>query len=127
MVTVGDFIKKLESIYPYLIPKTPRRLDEGEYLQTPEQLARFETFSACINCMLCYAACPQFGENPDFIGPGVLALLHRYNGDSRDGGQRGAWTSSNGRWRLELHRRRLLLRGLSQACRSGQRGQPEQD
>ena len=35
--------------------------------------------------MLCYAACPQFGLNPDFTGPGVLALLHRYNADSRDG------------------------------------------
>jgi fumarate reductase iron-sulfur subunit len=37
--------------------------------------------------MLCYAACPQFGANPDFIGPGAMALLQRYNGDSRDGGQ----------------------------------------
>ena len=36
--------------------------------------------------MLCYAACPQYGLNPKFIGPGVLALLHRYNADSRDGG-----------------------------------------
>ena len=87
VVTVADFIKKIESIYPYLIPKTQRRLDEGEYLQTPLQLARYETFSDCINCMLCYAACPQFAENPDFIGPGAMALLQRYNGDSRDGGQ----------------------------------------
>jgi fumarate reductase iron-sulfur subunit len=37
--------------------------------------------------MLCYAACPQFGENPDFLGPGVFALLERYNSDSRDGGR----------------------------------------
>jgi fumarate reductase iron-sulfur subunit len=87
VVTVGGFVKKIESIYPYLIPQTPRRLDEGEYLQTPTQLAQYESFSDCINCMLCYAACPQFGENPDFIGPGVMALLQRYNGDSRDGAQ----------------------------------------
>ena len=51
------------------------------------ELSRFENFSDCINCMLCYAACPQFGENPDFLGPGAFALLQRYNGDSRDGGQ----------------------------------------
>ena len=87
VVTVGDFVKKIESIYPYLIPKIPRSLADGEYLQTPAQLARYEPFSDCINCMLCYAACPQFGENPDFIGPGAMALLQRYNGDSRDGGQ----------------------------------------
>jgi fumarate reductase iron-sulfur subunit len=87
VVAVGDFVKKIESIYPYLIPKIPRLLAEGEYLQTPAQLASYEPFSDCINCMLCYAACPQFGENPDFIGPGAMALLQRYNGDSRDGGQ----------------------------------------
>ena len=62
-----------------------RTLAEGEYLQTPAQLEQILQFSSCINCMLCYAACPQYGLNPDFIGPGVLALLHRYNADSRDG------------------------------------------
>ncbi|MFN7220700.1 MAG: 4Fe-4S dicluster domain-containing protein, partial [Burkholderiales bacterium] len=63
-----------------------RTLEQGEYLQTPEQRDRYEQFSSCINCMLCYAACPQYGLNPEFTGPGVLALLHRYNADSRDGG-----------------------------------------
>jgi fumarate reductase iron-sulfur subunit len=87
IVSVDGFVKKLEGIKPYLIPKEPRTLAQGEYLQTPEQLERIESFSSCINCMLCYAACPQFGLNPDFIGPGVLALLHRYNDDSRDGGR----------------------------------------
>lgn len=101
VVTVGGFIKKIESIYPYLISKTQRRLDEGEYLQTPLQLARYETFSDCINCMLCYAACPQFAENPDFIGPGAMALLQRYNGNSRDGGQAKRMeivNTDNGAW-----------------------------
>ena len=36
----------------------------------PQQLERYEQFSSCINCMLCYAACPQYGLDPDFIGPG---------------------------------------------------------
>ena len=36
--------------------------------------------------MLCYAACPQYGLNSKFVGPGIMALLHRYNMDSRDGG-----------------------------------------
>ncbi|RBP05068.1 fumarate reductase iron-sulfur subunit [Roseiarcus fermentans] len=87
VVSVGDFVKKIESIYPYIIPKTPKTVEEGPYLQTPAQMAAYESFSDCINCMLCYAACPQFGENPAFIGPGAMALLQRYNGDSRDGGQ----------------------------------------
>lgn len=87
VVSFGAFIDKLQSVKPYLIPKAPRTLDDGEYRQTPAQLEQFESFSACINCALCYSACPQFGLNDQFIGPGVLALLHRYNADSRDGGQ----------------------------------------
>jgi fumarate reductase iron-sulfur subunit len=87
VVNVEGFIEKLESIKPYIIPVEPRTLEQGEYLQTPEQLEKIEQFSSCINCMLCYAACPQYGLNPEFTGPGVLALLHRYNADSRDGGQ----------------------------------------
>ena len=85
VVNVRDFIAKLERITPYIVPKEPRRLDQGEYLQTPAQLDQFLQFSGCINCMLCYAACPQYGLDSAFIGPGVLALLHRYNADSRDG------------------------------------------
>ena len=87
VVSVDKFVEKLESIKPYIIPKTPRRLDQGEYLQTPEQLEQFEQYSSCINCLLCYAACPQYGLDPNFVGPAALALLHRYNADSRDGGQ----------------------------------------
>lgn len=85
VVEIDDFIAKLERIKPYIIPKQPRRLDEGEYLQTPQQLEQFRQFSACINCTLCYAACPQYGLDPEFMGPAILALLHRYNADSRDG------------------------------------------
>ena len=85
VVDAGDFINKLESITPYIVPSEPRELADGEYLQTPRQRDEYEQYSSCINCMLCYAACPQYGLSPDFTGPGVMALLHRYNADSRDG------------------------------------------
>ena len=87
VVDMTGFVKKLESIKPYIIPKEPRTLKQGEYLQTPEQLEKFRQFSGCINCALCYAACPQFGLDSKFTGPGILALMHRYNADSRDGGR----------------------------------------
>jgi fumarate reductase iron-sulfur subunit len=87
VIRPDDFISKLESIKPYIIAKEVRRLDQGEYLQTPAERDRYEQYSSCINCMLCYAACPQYGMNQEFMGPGVLALLHRYNSDNRDGGQ----------------------------------------
>ena len=40
-------------------------------------------FNMCINCMLCYAACPIYGLDPKFIGPAAIALAQRYNLDSR--------------------------------------------
>jgi len=87
VVNIEDFIDKLESITPYIVPKEPRTLEQGEYLQTPHELELFEQYSSCINCLLCYAACPQYGLNDKFVGPAALALLHRYNVDSRDGGR----------------------------------------
>lgn len=85
VVDIRDFIGKLEGITPYIVPKQARSPDDGENLQTPQQLAMFEQFSSCINCLLCYAACPQYGLDDQFLGPGAIALLHRYNADSRDG------------------------------------------
>src|SRR5512140_1514563 len=44
VVGAADFIRKLESITPYIVPKEPRSLAQGEYLQTPAQLERFNQF-----------------------------------------------------------------------------------
>jgi fumarate reductase iron-sulfur subunit len=85
VVGIDDFVQKLQGIKPWLVPKEPRTIADGEHLQTPAQLERFEQYSSCINCLLCYAACPQYGLDSSFTGPGALALLHRYNADSRDG------------------------------------------
>jgi fumarate reductase iron-sulfur subunit len=87
VVGMENYMKRLEGIKPYLIPREARSPEQREYLQTPQQMDRYSQFSACINCMLCYAACPQYGMNPEFIGSGHMALLHRYNADSRDGGR----------------------------------------
>lgn len=86
VVVMDDFIEKLESIKPYIIPAQEKSIDDGEYLQTPEQMAKYKQFSMCINCGLCYAACPQYALNKEFTGPAALSLLARYNRDSRDAG-----------------------------------------
>ena len=88
LVTVmDDFMEKLGSVKPYIVPREDKPLDEGEYRQTPAQLAMFKQYTACINCLLCYSACPQYALNEGFVGPGALALAHRYNLDSRDLGR----------------------------------------
>jgi fumarate reductase iron-sulfur subunit len=87
VTVIDDFMAKLARVKPYLIPKEPKPLDAGEYRQTPAQLNRYKQYAQCINCMLCYAACPEYALIPRFIGPAAIALAHRYNQDSRDGGR----------------------------------------
>jgi fumarate reductase iron-sulfur subunit len=88
LVSVADdFMAKLKRVKPYLIPGQPRTLEDGEYKQTPAQLKKYRQYAMCINCMLCYAACPEYGLQPKFIGPAAISLAHRYNQDSRDGGR----------------------------------------
>jgi len=85
VVNFDDFMHKLTEVKAWMIPKEPRTLDEGAYIQSPGELAEYKQYTMCINCMLCYAACPVYGHEPDFIGPAAIALAQRYNKDSRDG------------------------------------------
>lgn len=87
VTVVDDFVAKLARVKPWLIPKEERPLEAGQYRQTPAELKRYKQFTLCINCMLCYAACPEFALIPKFVGPAAIALAHRYNLDSRDGGR----------------------------------------
>jgi fumarate reductase iron-sulfur subunit len=87
VVDTDGFMDKLKRVKPWLIADQIKPLSEGEYRQTPEQKAEYDQYSMCINCMLCYAACPVAGLEPEFVGPAAIALAQRYNYDSRDGGQ----------------------------------------
>lgn len=86
VIEMTDFVVKLQSVKPWIIRADEKPLSEGEYLQTPEQLDNYKQFSMCINCLLCYAACPVYGLDQHFIGPAAIALAQRYNQDSRDQG-----------------------------------------
>jgi len=101
MINIDGFLDKLQSVKPWLIRDEEQSLEEGEYLQTPGELAKYKQYTMCINCMLCYSACPVVGTEEDFIGPAAIALAQRYNLDSRDqgaaqrhpvlGADEGAW------------------------------------
>ncbi|MFP6601306.1 MAG: succinate dehydrogenase/fumarate reductase iron-sulfur subunit [Pirellulaceae bacterium] len=86
VINMEGFLDKLTEVKAWLVPKEEKPVSEGEHLQTPAELAKYKDFSMCINCMLCYSACPVFGHHEEFLGPAVIALAQRYNLDSRDGG-----------------------------------------
>jgi len=86
VVDLSGFLSKLRKVEPWIIREEEKPLAEGEYLQTPAQMALYKSYSMCINCLLCYSACPIVGLEPDFVGPAAIALAQRYNLDSRDQG-----------------------------------------
>ncbi|MEN8182885.1 MAG: succinate dehydrogenase iron-sulfur subunit [Myxococcota bacterium] len=88
VVELEGFMEKFRAVKPWIIRAKERALAEGTHRQSPRELSHFKRFSACINCMLCYSACPVISHEPDFLGPAVIALGHRYNLDSRDEGAR---------------------------------------
>lgn len=82
-----DFLVKLRRVQPWIVRETESPPAQGEYRQTPDELAAYRSYAQCINCMLCYSACPIYELEPGFLGPAVIALAQRYNLDSRDQGR----------------------------------------
>src|SRR5215211_5937395 len=53
VVEIGDFMRKLPRVKPWIIREEEQSPAEGEYLQTPAEMAEYQQYSMCINCMLC--------------------------------------------------------------------------
>jgi fumarate reductase iron-sulfur subunit len=87
VVVLDDVVEKLQRAQTYIVRKDEAPPATEEYKQPPAALKKFKQYTMCINCFACYAACPQYALDKEFIGPAVLALAHRYNLDSRDQGR----------------------------------------
>ncbi|HEY5841528.1 MAG TPA: succinate dehydrogenase iron-sulfur subunit [Mycobacterium sp.] len=101
VVSIDDFMRKLPTVQPWLVHTDEPGIADGEFLQTPAELEEYKQFSMCINCMLCYSACPVYASEPDFLGPAVIALAQRYNLDPRDQGSHqrlDVLADANGVW-----------------------------
>jgi fumarate reductase iron-sulfur subunit len=88
VVELEGFMEKFQKVKPFILRAKELAVEAGPTRQSPAELDDFRQFSMCINCMLCYSACPVVATEPDFLGPAALALGHRYNLDTRDEGQR---------------------------------------
>jgi fumarate reductase iron-sulfur subunit len=86
VIDMGDFMEKLVEVKPWIVRQLEAPLAAGAHLQTPDEVDSYRQFSQCINCMLCYAACPVYALDSRFLGPAAIALARRYNLDSRDQG-----------------------------------------
>jgi fumarate reductase iron-sulfur subunit len=87
VVVLDDVMEKMHRARPWIIREDEPPPPDEEYTQSRAALYKFRQYTMCVNCMCCYAACPQYGLDQSFIGPAALALAQRYNLDSRDQGK----------------------------------------
>lgn len=82
VVDTDDAMDKLHQAKPFI--KKVKADPELENPQTPKQMKKYQQANQCIKCLLCYSACPVYGNDKKFVGPAAGALAERYNKDSRD-------------------------------------------
>ncbi|NMM99463.1 (2Fe-2S)-binding protein [Bifidobacterium sp. DSM 109958] len=88
---IDPMLDQIRRLRPYLEAKGELRttadgkVNAFEYLQSPEELARYEQLTNCIACGVCEGSCPVFAGGDAFIGPAALIAASRFVNDSRDG------------------------------------------
>lgn len=87
---LSSMIAQLKRLEPYLQAQDVQTRNSSgklaiiEFLQHPEQLAKFELLSNCIMCGVCEGICPVYAGGEAFIGPAALINAARFINDSRD-------------------------------------------
>ncbi|EPI55747.1 succinate dehydrogenase/fumarate reductase iron-sulfur subunit [Gardnerella vaginalis] len=87
---LSPMIAQLKRMEPYLQTQNVQTRNSSgklaiiEFLQHPEQLAKFELLSNCIMCGVCEGICPVYAGGEAFIGPAALINAARFINDSRD-------------------------------------------
>ena len=87
---IDSMLEQIRRLKPYLIhhnaikTREDGKVDVLEYLQNPQELAKYELLSNCIACGVCEGACPVYAGGEAFIGPAALINQARFINDSRD-------------------------------------------
>jgi len=83
IVDMQPFWQDLERVNPY-VSTAARRLEEREFLQSPQTRGQLNAMGNCIMCGACYSECNGKEVNQDFVGPHALAKAYRMVADNRD-------------------------------------------
>lgn len=90
IVDIDPMLNQIRRLKPYLIADgvlattEEGKVDVFEYLQRPDQLAKYEVLTNCIACGVCEGACPVYAGGEAFVGPAALINEARFVNDSRD-------------------------------------------
>ncbi len=83
VVDQEGFFTRYRKISPVFRPAFP--LPPKEQPMDSAGVKELETYTNCILCASCYAACPVNAEDEEYIGPAALAKLYRFAIDPREG------------------------------------------
>jgi succinate dehydrogenase / fumarate reductase iron-sulfur subunit len=83
---MAPFYGKLREMTPWLVPDEEHP-PEREYLMENKRALYLSQFAACIQCAVCYSACPIEAIDKDYVGPAALTKAFRYCYDPRDHGK----------------------------------------
>lgn len=78
-----DFWAKYEYVRPWLIADVDPH-PAKENLVTPHDAELIEEADHCVQCGVCYYACPAVEVNENYLGPAALAKAYRFTADVRD-------------------------------------------
>jgi len=78
-----DFWQKYDKVKPYLVDEIDEH-PQSENLISPEDAHKLDEADHCIQCGVCYYACPVVEVNEEYTGPAALAKAARFNFDVRD-------------------------------------------
>ena len=78
------FFQNHSEIKPYVIRADVNVRENTEFEQSPKEVNSYLVFSGCIDCGLCFSACPTNATDAIFLGPQALAQSYRFLADSRD-------------------------------------------
>ena len=120
LVNMAPFYERMERVQFTPVRVAEPILDEtsGRPAVQPSPVLRYED---CLECGLCFSACPIFGTDPEYLGPGALAAIARMIEEPRDGVDRRR-AAATGRQRarlLALPHRVRVFRGLPVGRRPG--------
>lgn len=84
LVDMAPFYERMERVHftPIRIAEPVLEETSGRPALQPSRALRFED---CLECGLCFSACPIPGTDPEYLGPAALAAIARMIQEPRDG------------------------------------------
>lgn len=89
LVDMAPFYERMERVHftPIRIAEPIIEETSGRPALQPSPVVRFED---CLECGMCFSACPISGTDPEYLGPAALAALARMIEEPRQGVDIGA-------------------------------------